>query len=361
MRFLFVFICVLYLGINGWLCHALLRLIPHWSIVGKVVVSIIYWLLAFSFILMGVFHKHLSVSVGHYVYWISDGWLAFFLYLSLSFAVATILKYMGIHIPYAFGWCMALTAILLVYGFIHFRNADVKHLDITLSTNASHSTMHIVAVSDIHLGYGINKRILKEYVKKINDEHPDLILIGGDLIDMSVRPLWEENMQEELKHLKAPMGIYMVPGNHEYISGIHEADRFIRETGITLLRDSIVELPHGIQLIGRDDRSNPQRKTVAQLSASLDRNRPTIILDHQPYNEELNQITNEHIDFGFFGHTHQGQFWPMNWMTDAIYDQNYGYRLRNRSHLYVSSGLGLWGPPFRIGTDSEMLVVDLHL
>lgn len=93
----------------------------------------------------------------------------------------------------------------------------------------------------------------------INGQNPDLILIGGDLIDNSVIPLYAENMAEELTELKAPLGIYMVPGNHEYISGIDKSIQFIQNTPIQLLRDSVVTLPCGIQLIGRDDRSNARR------------------------------------------------------------------------------------------------------
>ncbi len=359
MRFFFVIICILYIGINGWLFYTLFRQTLHWPLALRVIVCVLYWLLAFSFILMGMFHKHLPVSLAHYIYWISDGWLACFLYMALFCVVVSVLKLVGIHIPHAYGCCIGLTAILLIYGHIHFRNVMVKEYNIALEGLSMPSdSLRVVAVSDIHLGYGINKVFLKRYVEMINNEHPDLILIGGDLVDMSVRPLWEENMQEELRLLKAPMGIYMVPGNHEYISGFNEALKFIKETDITLLRDTIVELPNGIQLLGRDDRTNPRRKTVHQLAVSLDKSRPVFLLDHQPYNEELNQIVDENINFAFFGHTHRGQFWPMNWVTDAIYNLNHGYLLRERTHLYVSSGMGLWGPPFRIGTDCEMVVIN---
>ena len=190
----------------------------------------------------------------------------------------------------------------------------------------------------------------------INEQKPDLILIGGDLIDNSVVPLYTEKMSEELSELKAPMGIYMVPGNHEYISGIDESARFIKSTPIQLLIDSVVTLPNGI-LIGRDDRHNPSRRSLQELMENIDKSRPIILLDHQPYN--LTDAEAAGIDLQFSGHTHHGQVWPMSLVTDYIYEQSHGYRQWGDTHIYVSSGLSLWGPPFRIGTESEMVVFEL--
>jgi predicted MPP superfamily phosphohydrolase len=188
----------------------------------------------------------------------------------------------------------------------------------------------------------------------INAQHPDLILIGGDLVDRTVVPLYSENMLEELNQLNAPLGIYMVPGNHEYYAGIQKCIEYVKHTGIQLLMDSVVTLPNGIQLIGRDDKSNPRRKSLKQLRALTDPSKPTILIDHQPY--RLEETEKEGIDLQFSGHTHEGQVWPLSLATDKIFDQSYGYRKWGDSQVYVSSGFSLWGPPFRIGTDSEMIV-----
>lgn len=191
----------------------------------------------------------------------------------------------------------------------------------------------------------------------INEQNPDMILIGGDLIDNSVVPLYAENMAEELSKLRAPLGIYMVPGNHEYISGIKESIRFIENTPITLLRDSVLTLPNGMQLIGRDDRSNKSRRSLQDLMKKVEKDKPILLLDHQPYG--LTESEAAGIDLQFSGHTHRGQVWPMSLVTDYLYEQSHGYRQWGNSHIYVSSGLSLWGPPFRIGTESEMVVFQL--
>ena len=192
----------------------------------------------------------------------------------------------------------------------------------------------------------------------INAQHPDLILISGDLIDNSVVPLYTENMAEELGDLKAPMGIYMVLGNHEYISGIDESIRYIKSTPIQLLRDSVVTLPNGIQLIGRDDRHNRKRRSLQELMVNVDKSKPIILLDHQPFDLEETEAAG--IDLQFSGHTHHGQIWPISWVTESIFEQSHGYRQWGNSHVYVSSGLSLWGPPFRIGTHSEMVIFNFQ-
>ena len=252
----------------------------------------------------------------------------------------------------------AVTESRFLYGYYNYRHPQVNKIDVSLDKPIEGNGINIVAVSDVHLGYGTGKAMLKEYVDMINAQHPDLILIGGDLIDNSLTPLYKENMAEELAQLKAPLGIYMVPGNHEYISGIDESVRFLKDTPIQLLRDSVVTLPNGVQIIGRDDRSNRSRHSLPTLLKQADRSKPIILLDHQPYN--LAKTDSLGIDLQFSGHTHHGQIWPISWVTDRIYEQSHGYRKWSQSHIYVSSGLSLWGPPFRIGTNSDMAVFHLN-
>ncbi|MDR0893798.1 MAG: metallophosphoesterase [Prevotellaceae bacterium] len=361
MKFIVIFLLIIltYLGINGWLFHALLRATQHWPPVARITLSVAYWSLALLLFPVQMLRDKLPIDAGHLLYWLSNGWLVFFFYLALSYLATILLRLFGLRIPHAFACSVGFTLLLLVYGFIRFSRPVVRHINLSLSQPTFHPTgMRIVAVSDVHLGYGVDRARLRRYVDLINRQRPDLILIAGDLIDMSVVPLWTEKMQDELNRLQAPMGIYMVPGNHEYISGIDRSVKFIEQTRITLLRDSIVRLPNGIQLAGRDDRSNPQRKSLEQLLAQTDAALPRFVMDHQPVNETVDQLIDARIDFAFFGHTHHGQIWPMNRITDTIYRQSYGYHTYNHTHVYVSSGLGLWGPPFRIGTVSELVVID---
>lgn len=355
-----LFALVVYLGANAWVyCngHVALQTFP---LPVRVLFGILFWGVALSFILLMYMRgQRLTPLSGHWFYQISNGWLVALLYLSLLLAAGRLLRLAGVHVPHLFALCAGLTALLLAYGYWHYRHPSVRTLQIEIDKAVEGpKRLRAVAVSDVHLGYGNNRRVLEKYVELINAAHPDVVLIAGDLIDMSVTPLRQERMHEVLQRLKAPLGIYLVPGNHEFISGIKESEAFIRQTPIVLLRDSLVTLPGGVQLAGRDDRTNRRRQQPSALLAQADASRPILVMDHQPYDDQLEQIAAAGADFVLCGHTHNGQIWPMSLVTDAIYRQPYGYGHWGKMQAYVSSGLGLWGPPFRIGTDSELVIID---
>jgi len=217
-------------------------------------------------------------------------------------------------------------------------------------------------LSDLHLGYHNTLSDLARWVDLVNAERPDFILIAGDIIDVSVRPLLEENMAAEFRRLQAP--VYACLGNHEYYSGEPRAEQFYRDAHINLLIDSAAVIDSTLVIIGRDDRTNVRRKSLAQLTENLKSQRSnlksayTILLDHQPYH--LEQAERAGVDFQLSGHTHRGQVWPVSWITDALYECSWGSHRRGRTQYYVSSGMGIWGGKFRIGTQSEYVVATLR-
>ena len=156
----------------------------------------------------------------------------------------------------------------------------------------------------------------------------------------------------EFHRVKAP--IYTILGNHEYFGNIEKAGTFFREAGILLLKDSVAHFK-GLDIIGRNDRTSPNRKNLQELIAGL--GGFTILLDHQPY--QLEEAEEAGIDFQFSGHTHRGQVWPLSWVTDWVYEKSWGHHRRGHTQYYISSGLGIWGPKIRIGTRSEYLVVHI--
>lgn len=358
---LFILIALtIYLGANGWVYYHAHMALQGWPTGLRIGFGLLFWAVALSFILfMYMRGRHLTPLAGHWFYQISTGWLVALLYLTLLLLAGQLPRLAGIHISHLFGICTGLTALLLAYGYWHYRHPSVRHLQIDIAKPAEGiKHLRVVAVSDVHLGYGNNRRVLEKYVTMINDARPDAVFIAGDLIDMSATPLWRERMQDALRQVHAPQGIYMVPGNHEFISGIKESEAFISQTPVCLLRDSIATLTGGIQIAGRDDRSNRRRLKPSELLGQADPSRPIFVLDHQPYDEELKQTAAAGADFALYGHTHDGQVWPLTLVTNAIYRQPYGYGLWGKMQAYVSSGLGLWGPPFRIGTRSEMVIID---
>ena len=161
-------------------------------------------------------------------------------------------------------------------------------------------------------------------------------------------------MVEEFHRLKAP--VYACLGNHEYYAGNPEAQQFFKDAGIRLLIDSVAQIDSCITIIGRDDRTNMRRKQLKDYS--VDKNSYTIVLDHQPYN--LDRAEAAGVDFQLSGHTHRGQVWPISWITDRIYECSWGSYQRGKTQFYVSSGIGIWGGKFRIGTQSEYIVAELR-
>ena len=301
-----------------------------------------------------------------------------FLALDLGRAVHLIPKTWLFANGYTSMGVLATMLVIFGYGNIHYYNKARQPLviktnkAISLEGDSSKSfgkeTTKIVLLSDLHLGYHNRRSEFKKWVDLINAEHPDLILIAGDIIDISVRPLLEENVAEEFHRLKAP--VYACLGNHEYYSGEPKAGEFYREAGIHLLRDSVAKIGN-IAIIGRDDKTNPHRRSIAEIIRKAEKNGNltklssqkthqefTILLDHQPYN--LEEAEQNGIDFQFSGHTHHGQVWPISWITDAIYEDAFGPLRKNHTQYYVSSGMGIWGGKFRIGTRSEYVVLTLR-
>ena len=352
----------------------------RWTAVGIALACFLTMFLGFS----GAIER-IPLDVASVVYEIGNSAIFVLLYLVMIFLVLDLGR--AVHlIPKAwlFGngyTSLGVFAVMLAifgYGNAHYYNKVRQPLEIktdkviSLEEDSPKSfgkaTTKIVLLSDLHLGYHNRRSEFKKWVDLINAEHPDLILIGGDIIDISVRPLLEENVAEEFHCLKAP--VYACLGNHEYYSGEPKAQQFYRDAGIHLLRDSVAKIGN-IAIIGRDDRSNPHRKSIAEIIGQAERNRSltmvsdkkkrkefTILLDHQPYH--LEEAEQNGINFQFSGHTHHGQVWPISWITDAIYEDAFGPLRKGDTQYYVSSGMGIWGGKFRIGTRSEYVVLTLQ-
>lgn len=400
-----------YIFIRGW--QGISALLPLFhcskgiSVGVKILFTLVVWGAAAS-LFIALFSRDAALPA-----WLQGGmynigsiWLVFTLYMVLALLVVDLVRIFIWHQPlreFGFVAAFAFTFGLLLYGYINYRNPKVEELNIDLESGeaskgagnlagrdnlSGRKKLRIVAISDVHLGFATQKKHLQRYVEKINSLSPDIILIAGDLIDNSIKPVEQQRMQEELGMLRAPGGIYMVPGNHEYISGIADVEAFLQKTPVVLLRDSVVMHPSGIAIAGRDDRSNRGRLPVEALlgkvalaggvddggAGEIDKagrvaevgkvgqsgeagDVPVILLDHQPY--EIAHKDSLGIALQFSGHTHRGQVWPMSILVDRMYEQSHGWRKWNNSHVIVSSGLSLWGPPFRIGTDSDLWVINL--
>ena len=252
------------------------------------------------------------------------------------------------------GIALFMTA-LFVYGHLHYRHKVREELALH-TEKPLERPIRLVMMSDLHLGYHNQREELHRWVDMINREHPDLILIAGDIIDGSMRPLLEQQMSQEFHRFIAP--VYACVGNHEYYSGEPDAVRFYHDAGIHLLQDSVAVVGD-LCIVGRDDRSNVHRKSLGKIMAESREGTKhfTILLDHQPYH--LEQAERQGIDFQFSGHTHHGQVWPISWITESIYECAFGAHQRGNTRYYISSGIGIWGGKLRIGTQSEYVVATI--
>ena len=276
-----------------------------------------------------------------------------FLVLDLGRLVHLVPKSLLYHNGYTSIGIFVLLWGIFLYGNLHYYNKVRVPLELKSSKPLS-KVYKVVMASDLHLGYHNPRKELACWVDMINAEKPDFILIAGDIIDGSMRPLLEERMAEEFHRLQAP--VYACLGNHEFYAGHPEAKQFYKDAGIHLLIDDGVVIDSCIVIIGRDDRTNMRRKPIKDLVMTVNSNY-TIVLDHQPYN--LDRAEAAGVDFQLSGHTHRGQVWPISWITDRIYECSWGSHQRGNTQFYVSSGIGIWGGKFRIGTQSEYVVATL--
>ncbi len=283
-----------------------------------------------------------------------------FLLLDLGRLVHLVPKSFMYHNGYTALGIFVLLLGIFVYGNLHYKNKVRVPLEMT-SQKPLPREYKIVMASDLHIGYHNPRKELARWVDMINAENPDFILIAGDIIDGSMRPVLEERMAEEFHRLKAP--VYACLGNHEFYSGVPGAKQFYKDAGIHLLIDEAAVIDSSIVIIGRDDRTNMRRKPIKELVTTTTHHLPhtthhySIVLDHQPYN--LDRAEAAGVDFQLSGHTHRGQVWPISWITDRLYECSWGSHQRGNTQFYVSSGIGIWGGKFRIGTQSEYVVATL--
>lgn len=309
-------------------------------------------------------------SVAKVVAFVGFSYMIVVIYLLLSFLATDILRLFSLlfHLSpqvmkmvrfWAFAVSLVVILVVMLVGNYKFNHPQVVHLHLKSDKPLQGKQMRIVAVSDIHLGVSIDKSFLQKYVSLINEQKPDLVLLAGDIADHSTAPILRQNMAEEFKQLHAPKGVYAISGNHEYFGeNPYELQQYLSSAGVTYLRDSSVLVDNSFYVVGRDDKINPKRKPLNEIVKGLDASKTMILLDHQPFH--LSEAVDNHIDLQISGHTHNGQFFPGNLIVKSMYEVAHGYFKKGATHFYVSSGLGLWGPQYRIGTQSEVVVIDLE-
>jgi predicted MPP superfamily phosphohydrolase len=255
----------------------------------------------------------------------------------------------------------ALLALIIGCGSWQARHEVVTRYVIPTEKPLPGGRLAITLVSDIHAGSMVKRKQLDRLVSAVNRLEGDIILLTGDIIDRANRDCIDEYSAGNLSRLKAPLGVWAVTGNHEYIgSELEEFHHRLEADGIRLLMDEDALIGEAFYVIGRKDRSGARRggrKPLEELAGSLDRRLPLIMMDHQPFNLEEAEAAG--IDLQVSGHTHNGQIWPGPLIIKRIYENGYGLLHKGKTAIVVSSGFGTWGPPVRLGTLAEIVSIEL--
>ena len=356
MRAGFLAILALVFALTGYVCWHLWRIAPPgW----KLAVTGLFLLWMASMFAGFAFTERVPVKLATVLYEVGNTWMIAFLYLLLVFIVADIASLCHLlpktllkDSTAGFLGAIGIVALIMTLGAIHYPHKYREELILT-TDKPLEKPLTIVLASDLHIGYHNRRAELARWVNLINAEKPDLVLIGGDIIDRSLRPVTEGHYEEEFRRLEAP--VWTVLGNHESYAGLAQAEQFFEAAGIRVLKDSVAHFK-GVDVIGRKDRSARSRAVLQDLAEGLEGF--TLLLDHQP--DHLEEAEQAGIDFQFSGHTHRGQVWPVSWVTDLIFEKSWGHYRKGDTRYYISSGLGLWGAKIRVGTRSEYLVLKLN-
>ncbi len=256
----------------------------------------------------------------------------------------------------------AVVAVITIYGLLEARAIVVTNLPVRMA-HLPHRLegMRIAQISDVHLGLIVRGERLEKIVTMVNNLHPDLIVITGDLVDAEA--LHMEEMIPPLRRLTAKYGVYAVPGNHEYFAGITRAQEFIEQAGVIMLRNRWVTIADGLQLVGRDDPVatrviGEKIPPLEDIVRGCDRSKPTILLYHTPVTT-FAELRSCGIQLQLSGHTHKGQLWPFNYIVKLIFQTPYGEFTDRETTIYVSRGTGTWGPPLRVDARPEITLITL--
>lgn len=246
-----------------------------------------------------------------------------------------------------------------VYGFYHATIISEKTYNVDIGLKQDKK---IVLVSDLHLGAQKSEDRLTELVETINKQNADIVCVCGDIFDNDYSSLNNpEQVIDTLKRIQTEFGVYVVLGNHDAGNSVEHMRSFIEKCGFVLLEEGFVTIDDSFVLVGRADPSpiggSTNRLQSEQLLSSLPDDKPIVVMDHNPHGVSEYKDKAELV---LSGHTHKGQCFPGSILTSLIYEVDYGYGItKDNVKVVVTSGFGTWGMPMRVGTDSEIVSINL--
>ena len=335
--------------------------LPFGALIGLFAVLLLVLTLGFSRSMLP-----LSASLKHFLGVANACWMGVYLYL-LMFFLLTDAAYLLVRLFYpANRFCFLAAGLILAlvvsgYGFYHATDLKQKDYDITVP---GAEEMTLVLISDVHLGAVGSEKRLPEIVERINALEPDVICIAGDFFDSDFAAIHDPDAAAEtLKSLSATYGTWAVLGNHDAGATALQMQEYLTRCNIGVLKDEHTVLGGRLVLAGRLDGSpiggyNGQKRQPLNLEG-VDPALPVVVMDHNP--AHIGEYGPE-VDLILSGHTHKGQIFPGSLITNRMYTVDYGYYRAGEAspQVIVSSGVGAWGMPMRVGTDCEIVKITLH-
>ncbi|MGD1046467.1 MAG: metallophosphoesterase [Bacteroidota bacterium] len=372
----FSIVIVLYGLINTYIYLRGLQAIPSASSLRQWF-TVVFWFLALSYFIARLLERIALSWLTDVLVWMGSFWLGAMAYFVIILLVIDILRLTNYFVPffpaiitqnYQYAKqiialaIMSIVVLIVIGARLNQMSPQIKTLELIIHKKSPMNELNIALISDVHLGTIICNSHFLRIVGKINSLNPDIVLFAGDLVDEDIEPVIRQNLGETLRQIKSKYGIYGITGNHEYIGGVEAACKYLTDHGVVMLRDSAVQIADAFTLVGREDISIRQfgggkRKLLSELMQTVNRSLPVILMDHQPLH--LNEAVEQGADLQFSGHTHNGQLWPFNYIADAVYEVSWGYKQKGNTHIYVSCGVGTWGPPMRTGNRPEVVNVKL--
>ena len=340
----------------------------HFSVGIKILIIILLVILILAPLLVRIAESRHLETLARVIAYAGYLWMAFiflFFFLSVIFdAVRFAFRFFpsGIVatplINIAFGLAVFLAVVFVTYGYFDAQTIRTKKLEVATGQNLPNGKIRIVQISDVHIGLIIKEKRLQTLVGKIKEANPDILISTGDLLDGELNDVLPLTFLFE--QIKPKYGKYAVTGNHEYYAGIEKSLEFTRKAGFEVLRDEVREVA-GINIAGVDDITGRRSVIVNENSRStktmpaIQNGKFVLLLKHQPYANK-----NDKFNLQLSGHTHGGQIFPFGLVTHLFFKNNYGYyELEKNKLLYVSRGVGTWGPPVRIFAPPEITIIDL--
>lgn len=328
-------------------------------------IKLVLSLLSVSFVsasLLAFFYTNPVLRVFYRAAAVWVGMLTFFLAAAVgSWAILGVALLAGLHLNFHFlvEWLFAAALVAGVAGVVNASWTRITRTTIRLANLPSAWRGRKAAlISDLHLGHVRNGNFLRRMVAKILSEGPDAIFIAGDLYDGTA--IDAVRAAEPLNQLIAPHGVYFVAGNHEQFGDDRKYLEAVEAAGVRVLNNEKVEAD-GLQIVGVPYRNATRGEHLASVlkSVRLDRTRASILLVHAPDHPAVAEAAG--VSLQLSGHTHLGQFVPWSWFARKMYRQFvYGLSRIGKMQVFTSSGAGTWGPPLRLGSNPEIVVLQFE-